>query len=129
MAANGKPVIGFIGLGIMGKPMARNLIKAGYSLVVHNRSRGPVDELEKEGAQAGSSPKDVAQRSDVVITMLPDSPDVEAVVLGKDGVLEGLRPTATFVDMSTIKPAVARRVAEAVVKKGGESARCARQRW
>ncbi|MGA3036032.1 MAG: 2-hydroxy-3-oxopropionate reductase [Vulcanimicrobiaceae bacterium] len=121
MAANGKPVIGFIGLGIMGKPMARNLIKAGYSLVVHNRSRGPVDELEKEGAQAGSSPKDVAQRSDVVITMLPDSPDVEAVVLGKDGVLEGLRPTATFVDMSTIKPAVARRVAEAVVKKGGKA--------
>jgi len=121
MAPNGKPVIGFIGLGIMGKPMARNLMKTGYSLVVHNRGRGPVDELVKEGARAGSSPKDVAQQSDVVITMLPDSPDVEEVVLGKDGVLEGLRPGATLVDMSTIKPAVARRVAEAVVKKLGKA--------
>lgn len=121
MAANGKPVIGFIGLGIMGKPMARNLMRAGYSLVVHSRGRGPVDELAKEGAKAGSSSKAVAAQSDVIITMLPDSADVEDVVLGKDGVLEGLKPGATLVDMSTIKPAVARRVAEAVVKKGGKA--------
>jgi 2-hydroxy-3-oxopropionate reductase len=121
MATNGKPVIGFIGLGIMGKPMARNLIRAGYSLVVHNRGRGPVDELAKEGAKAGSSAKDVAQQSDVIITMLPDSPDVEAVVLGNDGVLEGLKPGATLVDMSTIVPATARRVADEVRKKGGKA--------
>lgn len=115
------PVIGFIGLGIMGKPMARNLMKAGYALVVHNRSRGPVDELVKEGATAGTSPKDVAARSDVIVTMLPDSPDVEAVVLGKDGVLDGIKPGATHIDMSTIAPGVARRVAEAVQKKGAKA--------
>src|SRR5579875_3764504 len=110
MESNGrKPTIGFIGLGIMGKPMARNLIKAGYKLVVHNRSRGPVDELVKEGAKAAGSPKDVASQSDVVITILPDSPDVESVVLGGDGIA------------STIKPAVARRVAEAVQKKGAKA--------
>jgi len=121
MSANGKPVIGFIGLGIMGKPMARNLMRAGYSLVVHNRSRGPVDELAKEGAKAGSSSKDVAQQSDVIITMLPDSPDVEAVVFDKDGVLEGFKPGATLIDMSTITPAMARRVAGAVRDKGGKA--------
>jgi 2-hydroxy-3-oxopropionate reductase len=73
------PTIGFIGLGIMGKPMARNLIKAGYSLVVHNRSRAAVDELSKEGVQTAASSKEVAARSEVVITMLPDSPDVESM--------------------------------------------------
>ena len=81
------PTIGFIGLGVMGKPMSRNLIKAGYPLVVHNRSHGAVDELGKEGAQAAASPQDVAKRSDVLITMLPDSPDVAAVALGPDGVV------------------------------------------
>ncbi|MGH7716348.1 MAG: 2-hydroxy-3-oxopropionate reductase [Vulcanimicrobiaceae bacterium] len=121
MATNGKSVIGFIGLGIMGKPMARNLMRAGYSLVVHNRGRGPVDELEKEGAKAATTSKEVAQQSDVVITMLPDSPDVEAVVLGKDGVLEGIKSGATLIDMSTITPATARRVAEEVRKKGGKA--------
>ena len=121
MPANSKPTIGFIGLGIMGKPMARNLMRAGYSLVVHNRGRAPVDELAKEGAKAASSSKDVAQQSDIVITMLPDSPDVEAVVLGKDGVLEGLKPGATLIDMSTITPAMARRVADEVRKKGGKA--------
>lgn len=122
MDSNGrKPAIGFIGLGIMGKPMARNLMKAGYKLVVHNRSRGPVEELVKEGAAAGSSAKDVAARSDVVITMLPDSPDVEAVVLGKDGIVEGIKSGALYVDMSTIAPGVARRVAEAVQKKGAKA--------
>jgi 2-hydroxy-3-oxopropionate reductase len=105
----------------MGKPMARNLMKAGYSLVIRSRSRGPVDELVKEGATEGSSPKDVAARSDVVITMLPDSPEVEEVVLGKDGIVEGIKSGATYVDMSSIAPASARRVAEAVEKKGAKA--------
>ena len=116
-----KPTIGFIGLGIMGKPMARNLLKAGYPLVVHTRKRATVDELVAEGAKAGSSPRDVAAQSDVVITMLPDSPDVEEVVLGKDGVAEGIKPGAIYVDMSTIAPASARRVAETVGKKGAQA--------
>jgi 2-hydroxy-3-oxopropionate reductase len=99
--------IGFIGLGIMGKPMARNLINAGYPLVVHNRSQGAVKELAGEGARAARSPKDVAEQSDVVITMLPDSPDVHQVVLGTKGIVEGVRPGMLFVDMSTIAPATA----------------------
>src|SRR5439155_11675030 len=99
-------VIGFIGLGIMGRPMARNLLKAGHSLVVHNRSQGPVDEIVKAGAKAGASPRDVAGRCDVLITMLPNSPDVELVALGKDGIVEGARPGLIYVDMSTISPIV-----------------------
>jgi 2-hydroxy-3-oxopropionate reductase len=106
-----KPV-GFIGLGLMGKPMARNLMKAGYSLTVHNRSRGSVDELAAEGATAANSPKEVAQQASVVITCLPDSPDVEQVVLGSNGVIEGARPGTTVIDMSTIAPAAAIHVAE-----------------
>ena len=98
--------IGFTGLGIMGRPMAKNLIKAGYPLVVHSRSRGPVDELVKAGAKAASSPKDVASQCDVLITMLPNSPDVEQVALGKDGIIEGARNGLIFVDMSTISPIV-----------------------
>ncbi len=115
-----KERIGFIGLGIMGKPMARNLIKAGYSLTVHNRSRPAVDELVAAGAADGKSPRGVAQQSDIVITMLPDSPDVERVVLGRDGVLEGLRPGAVLVDMSTISPIVTQQLAEAVKAKGAQ---------
>src|SRR5579872_5139989 len=118
MQANSKPTIGFIGLGIMGKPMARNLLKAGYSLVVHNRSRGPVNELAAEGAKAAASPKEVAQQSDVIITMLPDSPDVEKVALGSDGIADGIKPNVIYIDMSTIAPATARRVADAMKKKG-----------
>jgi len=118
MQTNSKPTIGFIGLGIMGKPMARNLLKAGYSLVVHNRSRGPVNELAAEGAKAAASPKEVAQQSDVIITMLPDSPDVEKVALGSDGIADGIKPNAIYIDMSTIAPATARRVADAMKKKG-----------
>ena len=109
--------IGFIGLGIMGKPMAQHLLKAGYSLTVLNRSRPALDELVAAGAQAGMSPHHVAQQSDVVITMLPDSPDVEQVVLGSQGVLEGLHSGGLFVDMSTIQPSVARRIAEAARPK------------
>lgn len=113
--------IGFIGLGIMGKPMARNLIKAGYPLVLHNRSQGAVEELVKEGASRAASPEEVAEQSDVVITMLPDSADVEQVVLGPGGVVEGLRSQMLFVDMSTIAPATARNVFETLKLKGVES--------
>jgi 2-hydroxy-3-oxopropionate reductase len=111
-------VIGFIGLGIMGRPMARNLLKAGHSLVVHSRSRGPVDELVAAGAKAGTSPKDVAAQSDVLITMLPNSPDVELVALGKDGIVEGARSGLIFVDMSTISPIVSQKVGQALAAKG-----------
>lgn len=103
--------IGFIGLGIMGKPVAQHLLQAGYPLTVLNRSRPAQDELVAAGARAGTSPQDVAQQSDVVITMLPDSPDVEQVVLGAKGVIEGLRPGGLIIDMSTILPSVARHIA------------------
>jgi 2-hydroxy-3-oxopropionate reductase len=105
------PVIGFIGLGIMGKPMARNLLKAGYSLVVHNRSRAAVDELGKEGAQVAARAQEVASRSDIVITMLPDSPDVELVYAGERGVFAGVKSGALLIDMSSISPVVARKLA------------------
>lgn len=113
--------IGFIGLGIMGKPMARNLMKAGYSLVVHNRSRASVDELAQEGAKPANSSREVAELTDVVITMLPDSPDVEQVVLGPGGVLEGVRSGMLFADMSTVAPSTARRVHEAMRLKGAQA--------
>jgi 2-hydroxy-3-oxopropionate reductase len=110
--------IGFIGLGIMGRPMAKNLLKAGYSLIVHSRSRGPVDELVKAGATAAASPKDVAARCDVLITMLPNSPDVEQVALGPDGILEGARRGLIFADMSTISPIVSQKVGKALEARG-----------
>lgn len=110
-------VIGFVGLGIMGRPMARNLLKAGYSLVVHSRSRGPVDEIAKAGAKVGTSPRDVAAQCDVLITMLPNSPDVEQVVLGRDGVIEGARPGMILLDMSTISPIVSQKVGAALQAK------------
>jgi 2-hydroxy-3-oxopropionate reductase len=116
-----KPVIGFIGLGIMGKPMARNLMKAGYHVIALNRSRGPVDELAAEGAVPGSTPSEVAAQADVVITMLPDSPDVEAVVLGESGVASGIRSGALWIDMSTIAPATTQRVAAELANRGVES--------
>jgi 2-hydroxy-3-oxopropionate reductase len=110
--------IGFIGLGIMGRPMAKNLLKAGYPLVVHSRSRGPVDELVKAGAKAAPSSRDVAAQCDVLITMLPNSPDVELVALGKDGIIEGARPGLIFVDMSTISPIVTQKIGKALAAKG-----------
>lgn len=113
--------IGFIGLGIMGKPMAKNLIKAGYPLVVHNRSQGAVEELISEGATSAASPREVAELSDLVITMLPDSPDVEQVVLGEAGVVEGIRPGALFVDISTIAPATTEKIYKILKEKGVES--------
>ena len=110
--------VGFIGLGIMGKPMAKNLIDAGYELTVHNRSREPVDELAENGATAASSPKEVAEYSDVIVTMLPVSPQVREVVAGDGGVLEGISEGALLVDMSTISPVVTEELAEAVKEKG-----------
>src|SRR3981081_2768243 len=103
--------VGFIGLGIMGKPMARNLLRAGHPLIVHNRSPGSVSELVAEGARAAGSPREVAEAADVVITMLPDSADVEAVYAGEDGVLAGVRDGQLLIDMSSIAPATARSVA------------------
>jgi 2-hydroxy-3-oxopropionate reductase len=111
-------VIGFIGLGIMGRPMAKNLLKAGYALVVHSRSRGPVEEIVKAGARAGTSPRDVAGQSDVLITMLPNSPDVELVALGKDGIIDGARAGLIVADMSTISPIVSQKVGAALAAKG-----------
>jgi len=110
--------IGFIGLGIMGKPMSRNLLKAGYSLVVYDRSPAPVEELVAAGAAAAHSSREVAQRSDVVITMLPDGPDVEEAASGPDGILAGLRPGAVFIDMSSISPSVAQRTGAACQAAG-----------
>ena len=111
-------VIGFIGLGIMGRPMAKNLLKAGYSLVVHSRSQGPVNDVVAAGAAKGSSPKDMASRCDVLIAMLPNSPDVELVALGKDGIIEGAKSGLIFVDMSTISPIVSQKVGAALAAKG-----------
>ncbi|HEY2986306.1 MAG TPA: NAD(P)-binding domain-containing protein, partial [Candidatus Binatia bacterium] len=110
--------IGFIGLGIMGKPMARNLLKAGYQLVVHSRSKPPVDELAKEGTQIANSSEEVAKRVQVVITMLPDSPDVELVYAGERGIFAGAKPGALLIDMSTISPVVARKLTAEAEKRG-----------
>ncbi len=111
-------VIGFIGLGIMGRPMAKNLLKAGFPLVVHNRSRAPVDELVRAGARASTSPREVAAQCEVLVTMLPNSPDVEQVALGKDGIIEGARRGLIYVDMSTISPIVSQKVGKALAASG-----------
>ena len=110
--------IGYIGLGLMGKSIARNILKAGFPLVVHNRSREAVAELVAEGAAEAFSPAEVAARVDVIFTNLPDSPDVELVALGSGGVIEAARPGLIFVDNSTVKPATARKIAEALGEKG-----------
>ena len=116
-----KPKIGFIGLGIMGKPMAGHLIDAGYELAVHNRNRDAVDELVGKGAAEAHSGKEVAKQSDIVITMLPDSPDVESVALGEGGIIEGAHEGLIFVDMSTIAPSVTTQVGEVLAEKGVKS--------
>jgi 2-hydroxy-3-oxopropionate reductase len=105
--------IGFIGLGIMGKPMAMNLLAAGYALTVHSRSPGPVDEVVGAGAERASGPGEVAKVSDVTITMLPDTGDVEQVLTGADGVLQGAATGALVIDMSSIDPAPTREMAAA----------------
>ena len=110
--------IGFIGLGIMGKPMALNLRRAGYPLVVHDKNPNPVAALVEAGAEAASSPAEVARRSELVITMLPNSPDVRDVVLGPCGVLEGAAPGLILIDMSSIAPLAARQIALCCAEKG-----------
>jgi 2-hydroxy-3-oxopropionate reductase len=115
--------VGLIGLGIMGKPMARNLVKAGYSLVVHNRSQGAMDELtaESDAISAVSSPREVAEQVSIVITMLPDSPDVNAVVFGENGLLEAMDSGDLLIDMSTIAPATAIEVNNALTARGASA--------
>jgi|SoiMethySBSTD1v2_1073268.scaffolds.fasta_scaffold596351_2 3-hydroxyisobutyrate dehydrogenase-like beta-hydroxyacid dehydrogenase len=110
--------VGFIGLGTMGAPMARNVMKGGHSLTVYDVNQAAMKGLVAEGAAAARSPKDVAAVSEIVITMLPDGPDVERAALGPDGILEGIRAGAIYVDMSTIDPAVTRKVGAAMTAKG-----------
>jgi 2-hydroxy-3-oxopropionate reductase len=109
--------VGYIGLGLMGKSIARNILKAGFPLVVHNRSHAAVEELVAEGAVAANSPREVAEQVDVVFTNLPDTPDVEKVVLGENGILAGAHDGLITVDNSTIKPASARVIAEKLAEK------------
>lgn len=110
--------IGFIGLGIMGKPMARNLLKAGYDLVVYDIVETNMNDVVADGAAGGSSPRNVAEQADLIITMLPNSPEVKDAVLGENGVIEGVRPHAIVVDMSSIAPLAAQEVAAELQKKG-----------
>lgn len=110
--------IGFIGLGIMGKPMAKNLLKAGFHVTVHDLLRPPVDEVVTAGAKTAHSSKECAAEVSVVVTMLPDSPDSEQVILGPDGVLEGASKGCTIIDMSSIAPAVSQKIAAACESKG-----------
>jgi 2-hydroxy-3-oxopropionate reductase len=110
--------VGYIGLGLMGKSMARNILKAGFPLTVHNRSQAAVVELQREGARIAATPAEIAAQVDVVITNLPDSPDVEEVVYGEQGIIETAKEGQIFIDNSTIKPASARLIAEKLGQKG-----------
>jgi len=110
--------VGFIGLGIMGGPMAQNLMEAGYELVLYNRTIEKAEEVAGDGATVVGSPREVAESCDVVVLMLPDSPQVEEIVEGEDGVLEGLKEGALIVDMSTISPVVTRELAEKIEERG-----------
>lgn len=112
--------IGFIGLGIMGKPMSKNLIKTGYELVVLDKNLTAVAELVAAGAQSAASPKEIAQQADLIITMLPNSPQVKEVVLSENGVIEGAKAGAILVDMSSIAPLVSREVSEKLAEQGME---------
>ncbi|MBG0858589.1 MAG: 2-hydroxy-3-oxopropionate reductase [Bacteroidales bacterium] len=110
--------IGFIGLGIMGKPMARNLLKAGYQLVVYDRNKDAVKELVNSGAAEGKSPSDVASRSEIIFTMLPNSPDVKEVALGDNGIIHGAKSGSVFIDMSSIAPLVSKEISGKLEQKG-----------
>ncbi|HEY3424039.1 MAG TPA: 2-hydroxy-3-oxopropionate reductase [Negativicutes bacterium] len=109
--------IGFIGLGIMGKPMSKNLLKAGYDLIVLDKNQSAVDEIVALGAQAAINPKAVAKQTDIIITMLPNSPHVKEVVLGENGIIEGAKKGAVVVDMSSIAPLVSRELAQKLTEK------------
>ena len=111
--------IGFIGLGVMGKPMAKHLLAAGHTLTVHNRSRGAVDELAAAGAAPAATPAEVARASSVIITMLPDTPDVEHVIAGDHGVIKGMQKGAVVIDMSSVSPVATERLAKLIGDKGG----------
>ena len=113
-----KPRLGFIGLGIMGQPMCANLINAGYSLTVWNRSRPGIDTVVGYGARAAGSPAEVAEQSDIIITIVTDSPDVEKVVLGENGVIHGAKSGSVVIDMTTMSPAVTREIAAKLAEKG-----------
>jgi 2-hydroxy-3-oxopropionate reductase len=110
--------VGFIGLGVMGRPMALNLRKREFPLVVHSRSRAPVDVLVAAGAEAAASPAEVAQRATCIITMLPDGPDVEKVLTSANGIFAAIQPGTVLIDMSTISPATARHLAAAAAAHG-----------
>lgn len=110
--------LGFIGLGIMGEPMCKNLLKAGHSVTVYNRSAPPMNRLAEHGAIMGSSLREVAERSQVIFTMLPDGPEVEEVILGQDGLLQNARRGATIVDLSSISPLVSQQVCAACAAQG-----------
>jgi len=118
MMSERKRTIGFIGLGAMGKPMSLNLIKAGYPLIVYDINPKPLEELKEKGATVGHSIKEVASQSDIVITMLPNSGDVEKVIFGENGALEAAKKGAVIIDMSTIDPSVSRKIAQACLSKG-----------
>ncbi len=113
--------IGFIGVGIMGKPMAKNLINAGYKLIAYDIVKEAFDEIVEHGAERGTSPKNVAENSDIIITMLPNSPDVRKAVLGENGIIEGVREGQILIDMSSIAPLVSQEVARKLEKKGVET--------
>ena len=110
--------VGFVGLGIMGRPMAKNLLKAGHSVVAYNRSAGPREELAEAGADVASSPREAAANAEAVVTIVTDSADVEQVVLGPDGVIEGAAAGTLVIDMSTISPEVTRRIGAALAERG-----------
>ena len=112
--------IGFIGLGIMGKPMSKNLLKAGYELVVSGHNQAVADEMKALGAEVKATPKEIAAASDIVITMLPNSPQVKEVALGKDGILEGAKKGSVLIDMSSIAPLASREIAAELAKAGME---------
>jgi 2-hydroxy-3-oxopropionate reductase len=112
--------VGFIGLGLMGKPMARNLLKKGFPVIVHSRSRGPVDEVATDGASVARSPADIARAARHIVTMLPDGPDVEKVLFGDDGIFSAMQPGTIIVDSSTIAPTIARKLAAAAAERGAQ---------
>jgi 2-hydroxy-3-oxopropionate reductase len=110
--------IGFIGLGIMGKPMAKNLLKAGYHLVVYDLNATAIKELVNSGAREGKSPSDVASQCEIIITMLPNSPDVREVALGENGIIHGAKSGSVFIDMSSIAPLVSKEISEKLIRHG-----------
>ena len=119
-AANKSEIVGFIGLGLMGRPMAMNLLRRGYRMVVHSRSPGPVDALVEAGAERAATPAEVARRAARIVTMVPDSPDVELLLEGPYGVFSALQRGSILIDCSTIAPAVARRLAERARELGAD---------